>query len=74
MDFPKILWKLKGRIVFLKIKIKMSKKQTKKQSGMDRRQFVKHSSLAAGGFMIVPRYVLGGKGYTAPSDRLISLP
>lgn len=70
MDFPKILWKLKGRNVYLKINHKMSKKQNKKQSAMDRREFVKHSSLAAGGFMIVPRYVLGGKGYTAPSDRL----
>jgi len=36
-----------------------------------RREFIKSSSIAAAGFMIVPRYVLGGKGYTAPSDRLI---
>ncbi|WP_210463293.1 Gfo/Idh/MocA family protein [Rufibacter roseolus] len=35
-----------------------------------RRQFLKTGALAAAGFMIVPRYVLGGKGYTAPSDRL----
>jgi predicted dehydrogenase len=36
-----------------------------------RREFIKNSALAAGAFMIVPRYVLGGKGYTAPSDRLV---
>jgi len=36
-----------------------------------RRNFIKSSSLAAAGFMIVPRYVLGGKGYTPPSDRLM---
>ena len=26
--------------------------------------------LTAAGFMIVPRHVLGGKGFIAPSDRL----
>lgn len=36
-----------------------------------RRNFVKTASLAAAGFMIVPRHVLGGKGFIAPSDRLI---
>ncbi|MDB4918827.1 Gfo/Idh/MocA family oxidoreductase [Mucilaginibacter sp.] len=36
-----------------------------------RRDFIKNSSIAAASFMIVPRFVLGGKGYTAPSDRLI---
>ena len=41
-----------------------------KDKAMDRRSFVKKSTLAAGSVMIVPRYVLGGKGYTAPSDRL----
>ncbi len=34
-----------------------------------RRNFLQQSSLAAAGFFIVPRHVLG-KGYTAPSDRL----
>jgi predicted dehydrogenase len=33
-----------------------------------RRKFLKTASTAAAGFMIVPRHVLGGKGYTAPSD------
>jgi len=35
-----------------------------------RRDFIKTTSLAAAGFMIVPRFVLGGKGYRAPSDML----
>ena len=34
-----------------------------------RRQFLINSAMA-GGFMIVPRHVLGGPGYTAPSDKL----
>ncbi|WP_183559122.1 Gfo/Idh/MocA family protein [Mucilaginibacter sp. SP1R1] len=36
-----------------------------------RREFLKTSTIAAASFMIVPRFVLGGKGFTAPSDRLI---
>jgi predicted dehydrogenase len=36
-----------------------------------RRRFLKASALAAAGFMIVPRHVLGGKGFLAPSDQLI---
>jgi predicted dehydrogenase len=35
-----------------------------------RRGFIKTTALAAAGFMIVPRHVLGGKGFLAPSDRL----
>jgi predicted dehydrogenase len=41
-----------------------------KNKSMDRRSFLKNSALATSGIMIVPRHVLGGKGYTAPSDRL----
>lgn len=48
----------------------MSQQDPSKKPKIDRRSFVKHSAVAAGGFMIVPRYVLGGAGYTAPSDRL----
>lgn len=36
-----------------------------------RRDFVKKSGLAAAGFMIVPRHVLGGPGFIAPSDKLL---
>ena len=34
-----------------------------------RRKFIKNSALASSLF-IVPRHVLGGEGYTAPSDKL----
>lgn len=40
-------------------------------SGNSRRNFIKTTALAAAGFMIVPRHVLGGKGFLAPSDRLL---
>ncbi len=36
-----------------------------------RRNFIKTTALTAAGFMIVPRHVLGGKGFLAPSDRLL---
>ena len=36
-----------------------------------RRDFLKTGALATASFMIVPRHVLGGKGFLAPSDRLI---
>ena len=36
----------------------------------NRRKFLKNTLTAAAGFMIVPRHVLGGKGFTAPSDKL----
>ncbi len=35
-----------------------------------RRSFIRNTALATAGFFIVPRHVLG-KGYTAPSDRLL---
>ncbi|HEV3252546.1 MAG TPA: Gfo/Idh/MocA family oxidoreductase [Puia sp.] len=41
----------------------------KKDSIPSRREFIKNSSLAAAGFFIVPRHVLG-RGYIAPSDKL----
>ena len=36
-----------------------------------RRTFLKQSAAATAGILIVPRFVLGGKGYTAPSDQLV---
>ncbi len=36
-----------------------------------RRDFLKNGLMAAAGFYIVPRHVLGGKGFTAPSDKLV---
>jgi predicted dehydrogenase len=35
-----------------------------------RRDFLRTGTIAAAGFFIVPRHVLGGPGYIAPSDRL----
>jgi hypothetical protein len=42
-------------------------KQTKDNS---RRTFIRNAATAMAGFYIVPRHVLGGKGYIAPSDKL----
>ena len=35
-----------------------------------RRNFIKKAGLAAGAVTILPRYVLGGKGFVAPSDKI----
>lgn len=35
-----------------------------------RRNFIKTAGIASAGFMILPRHVLGGKGFVAPSDKL----
>ena len=48
----------------------MKEFKRKQKNENSRRKFVKSSATAAAGFMIVPRYVLGGVGYTSPSDRL----
>jgi predicted dehydrogenase len=37
---------------------------------IDRRSFISRSAVAGAGFMVVPRHVIGGKGYVAPSDKL----
>lgn len=47
------------------------KELKKDQETTDRRSFLKTTAVAASAFMIVPRHVLGGKGFLAPSDRLI---
>ncbi len=39
-------------------------------SDFNRRRFLKITAGSLAGIMIVPRHVLGGKGYTAPSDQL----
>ena len=41
----------------------------KHEKNISRRNFVKNTALTAGGFMIVPRHVLG-RGFVAPSDKL----
>jgi len=41
-----------------------------KQNNTSRRDFIKKSLIGAATFAIVPRHVLGGKGFLAPSDHL----
>ena len=41
-----------------------------KTSQMNRRKFVELTATAAAAFTIVPRHVLGGKNYVAPSDKI----
>ncbi len=41
-----------------------------KRNGISRRGFLKGMATAVGGFSIVPRHVLGGTGFTAPSEEL----
>ncbi len=41
-----------------------------KDRTITRRNFIKTTLVTAGSFMIVPRHVLGGTGYTAPSEIL----
>ncbi|HEV3252357.1 MAG TPA: gfo/Idh/MocA family oxidoreductase, partial [Puia sp.] len=38
--------------------------------GINRRKFVEMAATSALAFTIVPRHVLGGKNYTAPSDKI----
>ncbi len=43
---------------------------SRKKTSNTRRDFIKNASLAIGGFYILPRHVIGGKGFIAPSDKL----
>ncbi len=45
--------------------------ELKELSNESRRSFIKNAAITAAAFTIVPRFVLGGKGFTAPSDKLI---
>ena len=42
----------------------------KNENLINRRKFLKRTVLSAAAFTIIPRHVLGGKGYLAPSDEL----
>lgn len=46
-------------------------KQKKNSHSTERRDFIKKASIASLGISIVPRHVLGGVGFTAPSDKLV---
>src|SRR6185369_13896591 len=45
-------------------------KHTSHSKNNSRRNFIKNATAAAAGFYIVPRHVLG-RGYVAPSDKLV---
>src|ERR1700688_2611326 len=47
----------------------MKKTNTDKKN-ISRQVFLKKAAIATAGFYIVPRHVLGGKGFVAPSDKL----
>ena len=49
--------------------MKKSKKAEAKH--LSRRRFLNNAIVAAAGAMIVPRHVLGGRGFVAPSDKLL---
>jgi len=49
----------------------MEEKKVNDTNQNSRRDFIKNTALATAGFFIVPRFVLGGKGFIAPSDRLL---
>lgn len=40
------------------------------KNSVSRRNFIRNTGIAGAGFWIVPRHVLGGKGFIAPSDKL----
>lgn len=46
------------------------RKEAIKENDNSRRSFIKASATALAGFYFVPRHVLGGPGFVAPSDRL----
>lgn len=46
-------------------------KKNYSSASTSRRNFIKSTAIASTGFMIIPRHVMGGTGFLAPSDRLI---
>jgi hypothetical protein len=48
--------------------MKQKKNVSKPGNGLSRRDFIGKTAAATAAFTIVPRHVLGGPGYTAPSD------
>jgi hypothetical protein len=45
-------------------------KKTNQKKGLSRRTFLQKGAMTAAGLYIVPRHVLGGRGFVAPSDKL----
>jgi len=50
--------------------MKNKKGKTEKGKGIDRRSFLRSTAAGVAAFTIVPRHVLGGPGYTPPSEKL----
>ncbi|MCZ6694200.1 MAG: Gfo/Idh/MocA family oxidoreductase [Bacteroidetes bacterium] len=48
----------------------MNKSKKNEQTGISRRTFIRGTALTAAGITVVPRHVLGGVGYVAPSDQM----
>jgi len=48
--------------------MKQKKNKSKSGNGLSRRAFIGKTAAATAAFTIVPRHVLGGPGFTAPSD------
>lgn len=46
------------------------KRQNKELKDLSRRKFIKSAAISAAGFTIIPRHVLGGTGFVAPSDKV----
>jgi hypothetical protein len=44
--------------------------KSKKKGNLSRRNFIRNTSVLGAGILILPRHVLGGKGFIAPSDKL----
>jgi predicted dehydrogenase len=48
----------------------LQKKKKSEENSVSRRNFIKNAGLTAAAFSILPRFVLGGKGFIPPSDTL----
>ena len=48
----------------------LHEKNEEKGRDLSRRKFIKSTGVATAAFTIVPRHVLGGKGYVAPNDKI----
>src|SRR5579862_4149366 len=59
----------KNKPIEIKI-MKKIRKDFKTDTSNSRRNFIKTAGITSAGFMILPRHVLGGKGFVAPSDKL----
>ena len=56
--------------LFIPVNFIIMDKNKNKSNNFSRRKFITNTAIAAAGVMIVPRHVLGGVGFTAPSDTL----